>query len=282
MQVLENAWYYNCLKVVLNMAKAINNSTDIDILVQAKKSIEENFNKLWDLEQKAYKSSNVSIPDVRGNAIAVYSGLSDSAKYDDIKRLLTGSGYASVNLQKFVYEALFMMGFETEAINGIKQRYDKMVNDTYYSNLWEDWDNGGSISSNHAWAGGPMTLLYQYAAGIIPELPGFDKYHILPQEGPLKFINVTIPSIKGDISVDISKDDSAYNLTIISPDNTKAVLGIPKKFGKIKCILANGLEVWTDGLYADILPGISWDSEDSNYYKFNIDPGTWRFKAIKL
>ena len=71
-------------------------------------------------------------------------------------------------MEKYVLEALYMMGFEQDALNRMKagDRYWNQVNDATCTTLWEFWTKGGWGSYNHAWAGGPLTLLSQYGAGV--------------------------------------------------------------------------------------------------------------------
>ena len=78
-------------------------------------------------------------------------------------------------MEKYVLEALYIMGYEDFALKRMKERFSKMVLDPYYTTLWEGWGIGaegyGGGTTNHAWSGGGLTLLYQYAAGVSPAAP---------------------------------------------------------------------------------------------------------------
>ena len=176
-------------------------------------------------------------------------------------------------MEKYVLEALFLMGFEDDALARMKKRYDEMVQSPY-TTLWEGWELGsyeyGGGTYNHAWSGGPLTLLSMYAAGIRPVKPGYEEFEVIPQMGGLTFVKCTVPSVKGPIELDIKKDDKMFRLNIKSPAGTKGVVGIPAEFsGEIKIIDStgkayDGLKTTRDGLL-----------------RFAVEPGTWSFSAAK-
>jgi hypothetical protein len=85
----------------------------------------------------------------------------------------------------------------------------------------------GGGSYNHGWAGGPLTLLSEYVAGVAPIEPGYKTFHVMPQLGHLKSVKVVVPTIKGDISVSHQLEPSSFTTTLNVPQHTKAVVGIP-------------------------------------------------------
>ena len=284
-RVLDNAWYYLALKSVINMATLTGNTADLAGYNSKKASIENNFNRvLWNGTE--YRSPGyTSDTDDRGNGLAVVAGLADSAKWPAIKTVLLNHTNASPYMEKYVLEALYLMGYQTDALTRMKNRYTTMINDATCTTLWELWTKGGSSTYNHAWTGGPLTLLGQYGAGVAPETAGFGTYHVFPQEGSLTSITTVVPSIKGNISVAISKNSSQYGLNLTSPSNTTAIVGIPEDafLGQGKAlgsISVNGTTIWQNGSYLGGVTGISYNGEDSKYCKFNANPGTWNFLAV--
>ena len=177
-----------------------------------------------------------------------------------------------------------MMRFEDDAIHRMKMRYREMVEHPF-TTLWEDWRIGGSGGGtiNHAWSGGPLTAMSQYAAGVAPEEIGYEFFHVLPQMGPLKSIKTVVPSVKGDIHVDLRKEKSSFKLNLISPAETTAIVGIPRDaLEDMASIAVNGKEVWLDGRIAGSCEGVEFVDEDEYYYRFSVKPGTWIFKAINV
>lgn len=72
-------------------------------------------------------------------------------------------------------EALFRMNEPAFALERIKQRYTKMMNYPEYTTLFEGWgigpDGFGGGTINHAWSGGPLTLLSQKVCGCRTDFP---------------------------------------------------------------------------------------------------------------
>jgi hypothetical protein len=91
---------------------------------------------------------------------------------------------------------------------------------------------------------------------------------------------VTVPSVKGNITVDLNKTANYYSISLSSPNNTTAIVGIPKKsFSVLKSIEINDKLIW-NGSYMGKVTGIKWHSEDEQYVKFIAAPGQWKFIGI--
>jgi hypothetical protein len=86
-----------------------------------------------------------------------------------------------------------------------------------------------------------------------------------------------VPTIKGNVSVDLKKTAAEYSLGLVSPASTTAIVGIPKgSFTKLDSITANGKTIW-NGTFSGGVDGVAWDGEDAGYVKFKVTPGTWKF-----
>jgi hypothetical protein len=143
--------------------------------------------------------------------------------------------------------------------------------------LWELW-NGGT--KNHAWSGGFLTLLSQYGAGVVPTTPGYATYQILPQMGPLKRIKTVVPSVKGNIALELRNDPDSFSLNLDSPKDTTATIGIPKPTDrKIETVTINDNLVWENGEMVPRADGVSFAGEDANYLTFRLPPGPWEIAA---
>ncbi len=270
--ILFNAWYYLALRGQKLMAEAIGETADIPDIEARMGSIEKNFNKtFWtgtEYRSPGYKDET----DDRGHAWAVLAGLAGPDKYEAIRKVFATQGHSSPYMEKYVGEALYRMRFEDDAIARTKKRYKNMVEDPG-TTLWELW-NGGT--KNHAWSGGFLTLLSQYAAGISPTSPGYGTYQILPQMGPLKRIKTIVPSVKGEIPVELRNDPDSFSLNLDSPKDTTATIGIPKPPDrKIETVTINDNIVWKNGEGVASADGVSFAGEDANYLTFRLPPGPW-------
>jgi len=252
------------------------------------KSIEKNFDRIfWNEKLQRYRSADYKgITDDRAQAMAVYSGLAGRDKYPAVREELIGIAEASAYMEKYIDEALYKMGYVDDAMVRIKTRYSEMVNDTVTTTLWEHFqhrtDKWGSL--NHGWTGWPMTLLAQYNAGINPTSPGYETFSVMPQMGTLKEIHQKVPSVKGEIAIDIKKENERFLLKVVSPPSTIATLGIPQKelkadFAGTGTITINNTVVWKGGKYVGKLKGISYAGEENGYFTFTAKPGKWEIIA---
>jgi alpha-L-rhamnosidase len=281
-RVIDNCRYYSALKAARDMALVLGERSDITEDEQRMHSIETNFNRvLWNAQQNCYSSpGRQGSGDDRGNGLAVVVGLADKSKWPSIQAFLSDPQHFQAGpwVEKSVDEALLIMGQPQAAFDRIKARYTPMMK-TPSTTLWEHFDLQGS-SQNHAWSGGPLTLLSQYVAGVAPETPGFESYHVLPELGDLTSVEAVVPSIRGKIKVSIHRDPATFSLNLESPPGTSAIVGIPVSIGgkATRQITMGNLLVWNNGVFA---PGITPPSAGSRdgFIKFKVPPGHSSFLA---
>lgn len=285
--VIETCFYYNCLQTLRSIAGVTGHEADypaIDAkLAEIKKSFDE---KYW--KGSYYMSDQVKTPDDRANAMAVHSGLADPTKWDAIyQNVLSKTFYSSSFFDRWVFEALCKMGKQDTALKRMKTRYRTMIPCTF-TTLWEGYDRWWASrtdrfeapsSLNHGW-NPPAILLSQTITGISPEAPSWKVYHVLPRESYLTSIKCVVPTLKGKVSVDLKKTTSEYSISLDSPAETTAIVGIPKaSFSALKSIEVNGKSVWSGSFHGGV-DGITWNGEDADFVKFNAAPGKWTFKGI--
>lgn len=277
-RVLDNAWYYMALDSTIKLANMTGNTADM-IGWQAKRnSIAANFNTvLWNGTNHEYRSPGYTgDTDDRGNAMAVVAGLADAAKYSAISDVLNVHKNASPYMEFYVLEAMYMMGNAESAEARMKSRYATQVSDPSYT-LWEFWTKA-SGSDNHGWNGGPLYALSAYAAGVRPTSPGYTTYQVTPQIGGQTTINAVVPTIKGNIAVNLNKLSSThFTLGVTSPAGTTATVGIPNIGMTNPAITANGTTVYTGGSATGSVSGLSYAGKDLNYVYFSVTSGTWNF-----
>ena len=190
--VLENCWYASALEFALSIRENAE-------LRNRQKLITGNFDKIY---WKADGYRSVSFPDDRANAMAVLSGLTCKDKYPVIREVLTTVKNSTPYMEGYVLEALFRMGYHEDALKRMKERYKPLV-ENENSTLWEDFSIMGT--RNHAWSGAPLTLLYKWVAGIYPAAAGYAEYEARPNLCGLKWLKATVPTVRGNISLDIHK-----------------------------------------------------------------------------
>jgi len=285
--VIETCFYFNCLGTLKKIALVTGHEDDVAIIDQKLDTIRGSFDaQYW--KGSYYMSSQVTEPDDRANAMAVNVGLADPAKWDAIyESVLTKKTYASCFFDRWVFEALCEMGRQERAMLRMHERYQTMI-PCSFTTLWEHYDRwwasridayDDASSLNHGW-NPPALLLSQSIAGISPVAPGWSTYQVLPKEAFLSAIKLVVPSIKGNVTLDLKKTASEYSLALTSPAGTEAIVGIPKiSFTSLREITINGATAWK-GRFSGAPAGVGWVGEDADYVKFKVAPGAWKFVGL--
>lgn len=225
--VTDSAWLHLALRGAVEMAELLGKRDDAAGYRQLMRRIEGGFNlSFWQGEfyrSRGYKG----LTDDRANALAVVAGLASPDYYPAITRFLQANHHASPYMEKYVLEALYMMGQPAAAVTRMKQRYDSMIN-APQTTLWENFARPGSREPgsgtyNHAWSGGPLTMMHQYIAGIAPTAPGFQRFSVKPQLGPLQHVQTTVPTHHGNIELSVNRNAAdGLELKLTVPKATKA------------------------------------------------------------
>ena len=174
--------------------------------------------------------------------MAVLSGIADKDKYDKIFNLFKTQWHASPYMEKYVMEALFKIGHGDYALERMEKRFANMVNDTVYSTLFEDWRKGGSGggSTNHAWSGGPLTVISRYLCGVSPLEPGFKIFLVAPDPVSFKTASISIPTVSGTITSEFENSENSFMLKLDVPQGTKAIVALPVFVNDISKVKIDG------------------------------------------
>jgi len=285
-EVIQVAEYYTAINALKKMAKVTGHTADIPAIDEKLNSIKANFDKIF-WKGDGYRSGDEL--DERANAMAVVTGLAGPSRWNIISKILETKMNCGSYFERWVLEALCIMKKPDQALLRMYNRYKYQIQ-SGFTTLWEyiersfentpPWstDSDEYLSLNHAW-NTPNLILSKFIAGVAPEKPGWDTYHVLPQEAFLNSVKIKVPTVKGIIQANIQKDKKQYKIGLVSPPNTSAIVGIPKtSFSTLANIKVNGKLVW-NGSFKSAAKGVSWAGEDSEYVKFCVEPGTWNFVA---
>jgi len=221
--VLENAWLYLALKGANEMAVMLDEGADASHYQSQMSRIEAAFNKtFW--QGDFYRSPHYEgETDDRANALAVVAGLAEETYFSAITEFLKTNTHASPYMEKYVLESLYLMRQPDVALDRTLARYQSMI-DCPHSTLWEnfaraDHDEPGSGTYNHAWSGGPLTMMHQYIAGVAPIEPAFKRFSVRPQLGRLTRVETTVPMIQGNsIELTVHKNAQEQTLELVVPE----------------------------------------------------------------
>lgn len=227
-------WHYLALDGAANMAVALGQDADAQNYRKIMEKIKVGYNKCWN--GYAYRHPQYQKEtDDRVQALAVIAGIADQTKYDRILNLFKSQKHASPYMEKYVMEALFMMGQGNYALERVQSRFAPMVDNKEYSTLFEGWDIGekgfGGGTVNHAWSGGPLTVIAQYLCGVAPLLSGYRLFKIEPDPASFKQASITVPTVAGVIKSDFTVEPEKFSLSISVPRETKAVVYLPANLG---------------------------------------------------
>ncbi|HTJ13912.1 MAG TPA: alpha-L-rhamnosidase C-terminal domain-containing protein [Dinghuibacter sp.] len=275
--LLDNAWYCLALDAASRMAPLAGYTVDTAAYQARLRALRSGFDPaFW--TGAAYASpayagrQNKGVIDDRGNGLAVVAGLAAPRRFDTLRHLLREDFHASPYMEKYILESFFLMHDAQGGLARMKKRYANMVN-SRLTTLWEGWGIGpegyGGGSYNHGWAGGPLTLLSQYVAGIAPDDPGFTTFHILPQPAYLRAIHCVVPTIKGDIRLDWARNPGEERLVVTIPPHTTAMVGIPKLDSALTRL---SIKPRAAGAHARLSAPAG---EDARYFFVRAQAGTW-------
>lgn len=229
-------WHYLALKAAHQMALLLGQDADAEEYAGVMASVRDAYNKCWN--GKEYRHPDYKdCTDDRVQALAVISGIAGEEKYPQILDVLKHCFHASPYMEKYVTEALFIMGEGDFAIRRMKERYAPMVNHPFYTTLFEGWDIGekgfGGGTVNHAWSGGELITIAQYVCGITPQTPGWKTFNIKPNCNVLKHTDITIPTRFGKIHSAVTSEPDRVLMDVTVPDGTTANVVVPGSYDAV-------------------------------------------------
>ena len=225
-EVLQNCWYYYALSSTQKLAKALGISSDEAFFTERIQKVAAGFAKFK--KQGGYSSGTAY--DDRANAMAVVSGLADEDMYDEILNILTTTYGASPYMEKFVEEALCMMGEYDACLTRMLTRYQPMIDDKD-STLWELWEkDAGTI--NHGWTGGSLTVLSKYFGGISPESAGYESYSIRLTD-TFSSLSMGVITPKGELTYSLDRAEDGTVTISVEAIDAEGSLYIPASWGAV-------------------------------------------------
>ena len=223
MELLTTCWYSLALRAERHFARILGREHDAQTDSLLMDRMERGFDRRY-WTGTAFRSPGYGgQDDDRAQVMAVLARLATADKYEAVCAVLDSQQHASPYMEKYVLEALFYMGEAQRAIERMRRRYAHMIGDyPDCTTLFEYWALGGGGSANHAWTGGPLTLLSQWVCGIRPTAPGFRTFEVCPQMGPLTQASATVDTRYGLISVALQREGDSVRVVLDVPLGTVA------------------------------------------------------------
>lgn len=238
MELLFSLWYSIALDGYAHMARLVDEPAEARWADETNDRLRKVFHqKYW--TGTYYKSPDYEgQPDDRAQALAVVAGVLPKELYPTIRPFFRQQYHASPYMEKYVLQALCEMGYYQDAMDRMRLRYEAMV-DSPLTTLWEGWGIGkegfGGGSYNHAWSGGPLTILSSYVAGVKVVEPGFKVFSVCPNLGNLSHVKVTVPLAGGRfIEADVKKDTERCVLELAVPEGTAGLVDLPDGYTQMR------------------------------------------------
>jgi hypothetical protein len=273
---IQMAFYYLALKEAKKMAEVLGKQEHIDWYNKRMASMKPAYEKaFW--KDGFYSSNTEKFKDDRANAIAIISGIANPEYYNQIvDNVLIPNRFSSPHFEWMAEEAMFIAGRPKASLQRMKEQYQSQVDEKSISTLYEKFQNKGTY--NHAW-NGSNTILSKYVAGVKPTNVAWSEYQIMPTLLHFNHLKKIIPTVKGDINMDLQIKDNTYEMVLMSPENTSAIIGIPKRGKEIMEVKVNGQVIWKKGKNKKSITGLIYNGEDVDFLKFKVKSGHWEVIA---
>lgn len=182
------------------------------------------------------------------SAIPVALGLAPAHRHRELGEVLAAGGMRmSVYGAQFLLDALFTLGRAEEAHALMTARGQRgwlhLIDDLAATIVPEAWDPSlkPNMTWSHAWGTAPVNVIARWVLGVQVVAPGAARLEIAPQPGPLRWMEGTVPTIRGDVRVRC--DQEAGELEVQIPANTTALVrweGVEREVGPGVTVLRQG------------------------------------------
>ncbi|HEY8961205.1 MAG TPA: alpha-L-rhamnosidase C-terminal domain-containing protein, partial [Luteolibacter sp.] len=231
------AFHYRAVVLLEKIARHLGKTADAEkfaaMAAQTKKAFNE---KLWDETRGCYvdgwdpASGKVSShASSHANFFPLSLGLVPTDRVTRTAGFLKTRGMTcSVYGAQFLLEALYDAGMADAAfalLDSVEKRsWRNMVAKTGTTMTLEAWEPSlkPNLDWNHAWGAAPANLIPRKLMGVEPLEPGFKRFRIKPQPGPLTEADLKLPTPAGSVVVKLSREGERWNASVTVPKGTMA------------------------------------------------------------
>ena len=273
-----NAYHYEALKLMGQIADVLEKSEDADLYTSEAKNFKKLFIRSFFNTGKGYFTDGLSADtdhaSLHGNMFPLAFGLVPEGKEQGVIDFIRTRGMAcSVYGSQFLMDALYKANDAEYALQMLTKTDDR----SWYNMIrvgstisLEAWDNKYKTNQdwNHAWGAAPANIIPRHLMGIEPLTPGFGTVRIKPQLGSLEWAEATVPTIRGNIQIAAKNKSEEYSLKVSIPANMDAEVYLPLPSGKYK-VMMNGTPVKATRVKGE--PYLSVGKIGSGTYSFLIN-----------
>ncbi|CAH8281426.1 alpha-L-rhamnosidase-like protein [Mariniflexile fucanivorans] len=237
-----NSFYYYNLKLMGDIAKAINKTDDAIFFKNKAETVKASINsKLFNHSKGYYLDGETSThASLHANMLPLAFDLVPEEHIKTVTEFIKSRGMAcSVYGAQYLLEGLYKNNEERYA--------SALISDTMGDRNWwnmikvgstmtmEAWDMKYKPNSdwNHAWGTAPLNTMTRYMWGIKPKTPGFAVAEINPKLGDLRFSKIKVPTKMGFIYAEHVKENNKTTYKITIPEGMQAEFMLPKTASRI-------------------------------------------------
>lgn len=242
-----NAYHYEAVRLLARIASDLGLTDDAARYADLSTRFGKQFNRSFYNNKAGYYTDGIQSEhaSLHANMFPLAFGLVPTDKRQKVLDFMHTRGMAcSVYGSQFLMDALYEAADAEYALTMLTKTDDR----SWYNMIrvgstisLEAWDNKYKPNQdwNHAWGAAPANIIPRKLMGVEPLTPGFSLARIKPQLGSLEWAKASIPTIKGNISLDITNRKDLYTLKVTIPANMEAEVFLPLPSGKYE-VLSNG------------------------------------------
>lgn len=272
-----NAFHYRALVLMARMAEIAGRSADAQMYRKRADRVHSAFNaKLFDSKNGVYRDGeDTPHASLHANMFALAMGLVDEKRRPSVVRFIKSRGMAcSVYGAQFLLEALYEADEDEAALALMTNEGDRswphMIYDLGSTVTLEAWDPKykPNLDWNHAWGAAPANIIPRLLVGVEPIEPGFRVVRIKPRIGSLSDVSATVPTVRGPISVSITRDEAQYRLRCTIPANMSAELHL---------LASDPSQVFEGDRPANAAPGVAYIGMRGGRAVYSVQSGAYEF-----
>lgn len=230
-----NAFHYRSLVLMETIARALGKPADAKDFARRAGRVATSINaKLFDPTRGIYRDGEgTDHASLHANMFPLVFGLVPERHRATVVAHVKSRGMAcSVYGAQYLLEALFDVGEDAYALSlmtsdGRRSWLNMLrVGSTMTTEAWDEIYKR-NLTWNHAWGSAPANIVARKLAGVEPLEPGFGVMRIRPRPGGLASFSLTMPTIRGPVTVAFRADGGRSTLDVTIPANTRAEIWLP-------------------------------------------------------
>lgn len=234
-----NAFYYGMMRDLAMYATALNHPDDAKIFQTRADNVRDQLRaQHWNASKGMYADcvvdgKQVDLVTENANGLALFFDIATSEQIPGIIEQIADPKTQIVRGSPLFFyytlEGLMRHGGEQVALDEMAKRYGPMLKVSNVPTIWERWEQaiGKDWAQIHNGAVGPALTLSKHVLGVEPVGAGFEKCRIAPCTGNLEAAHGVVPTVRGPVAVEWSRQGAAFEINVDLPDGLETQVSVP-------------------------------------------------------